>query len=101
MDLFFSSFFFHVLFRESEQTKQTNKKRKHTNETDRKNIQIVEINVGRMVTSNHSSSKLRKLIGTSADDIRELVRSEKSLHCIEGLTPLGVISHIHRNNLFS
>ena len=81
--------------------KQTNKKRKHTNETDRKNIQIVEINVGRMVTSNHSSSKLRKLIGTSADDIRELVRSEKSLHCIEGLTPLGVISHIHRNNLFS
>eukprot|EP00938_MAST-03A_sp_MAST-3A-sp1_P003203 g3203.t1 len=69
--------------------------------TNRKNIQIVEINVGRMVTSNHSSSKLRKLIGTSADDIRELVRSEKSLHCIEGLTPLGVISHIHRNNLFS
>ena len=81
-----------------------NKKRtiKYTNKnTDRKNIQIVEINVGHMVTSNHSSSKLRKLIGTGADDIRKLVHSEKSLHCIEGLTPLGVISHIHRNNLFS
>ena len=67
----------------------------------RKNVQIVGIHVASMVTSNHSSSKLRKLIGTSAEDLRNRVRSVKSLHCIEGLTSIGVISHIHRNNLYT
>eukprot|EP00940_MAST-03C_sp_MAST-3C-sp2_P000825 g825.t1 len=63
-----------------------------------KNVKLVSVPVGQIVTSNHSSSTLRKLIGTS-EEVETRFR-KSGLHCIEGLTALPVISHICRNGLF-
>jgi len=64
----------------------------------RPNVHLVKNACTALVTSNHSSSNIRALIKASKVSNK---RGFRGLQSIEGLTAIGVISHIGRNELFA